>query len=83
MLGAARTMEALLTGDVLPRAGVTGRLAHLGRTKGEEPDGHALFVIRYKGLPLVTGKDTTATPEGSKAAPLASCCKNVLLLIWT
>lgn len=83
MLGAAGTMEARLTGDVLLRAGVTARLAHGGRTRGEEPDGHARFVLEYKGLPVVPGRDSTATPEGSKAAPLASCCKNALLQIWT
>lgn len=46
-------MEALLTGDVLLRAGVTARLAHLGRTRGEEPDGRALLVLEQKGLPLL------------------------------
>lgn len=45
-------MEALLTGEVLLRAAVTGRLAYPGRTRGEEPDGRVLFVLELKGLPL-------------------------------
>lgn len=45
-------MVALLTGEVLLRAGVAGRLARPGRTRGEEPDGHVPFVLELKGLPL-------------------------------